>query len=64
MAVQHLQQGGIKSRAIGIVLAAHHTAFYASLRRTLQRIDAGLGRYHQRDAAIGVFPRAWLSSSA
>ena len=54
MRFQDGQQGGVKSLAVGIVLAADHRALHACLGGPLQRVDAGLGGHHQFDLSVGV----------
>ena len=54
MLLEHGQQGGVKSLAVGIVLAADNNALHASLGGPFQRVDAGLGSHHQGDLSVGV----------
>ena len=58
MALQGVQQGGVKGGAVGIVFAADHGGFHAKAGGAFQRVDAGLAGDHQHDPAVGVLAAA------
>ena len=58
MALQGVQQGGVKGGAVGIVFAADHSGFHAKAGGAFQRVDAGLAGDHQHDPAVGVLAAA------